>query len=105
MSAALSERELQEWMIYYSLEPWGPERADLNSGIIASTIANVNRDSKVRSEPFKAEDFMPKYGADPSAETEPESDDDGMAPERIMGVMERLVAHQAKVERQKVRNP
>ena len=89
-------------MAFYSIEPWGPERADLNAGIIASTIANVNRDSKVRPEPFTASDFIPKYG---DAETEPEAEDDGMAPERIMGVMERLVAHQAKVERQKVRNP
>lgn len=88
-------------MAYYSLEPWGPERADLNAGIIASMIANVNRDSKRRPEPFTAADFMPKYGPEPEAEAE--DADDGMAPEKVMVVMERLRIHQDMVEKQRLR--
>lgn len=47
-------------MAYYTLEPWGPERADLNAGIIAAMIANVNRGHG--SKPVSPADLMPKYG-------------------------------------------
>lgn len=46
-------------MAYFQFEPWGEERADLRSGIVASTIANVNRGKNTPA--FKPEDFMPKY--------------------------------------------
>jgi hypothetical protein len=82
-------------MAYYSIEPWGPERADLNAGIITSTLANIHRDSKRRPEPFSPADFMPKYGQPESIE----DDQDGMAPEKVMAVMERLREHQDKVGR------
>ncbi len=84
-------------MAYYTLEPWGGERADLNAGIIASTIANVNRDSKRRPDPFTAAEFMPKYGG---AVPEPEAEDeeDGMAPEKVAAVMERMMQAQERRE-------
>lgn len=44
-------------MAYYSLEPFGEERADLRMAIVASLIANANRDPK--HEAYKPEDFMP----------------------------------------------
>ena len=37
------------------------EREDLRAGIVASTIANANRDPKRRKQPFKPQDFMPVY--------------------------------------------
>ena len=43
------------------MEPWGPERADLNAGIIAAMIANVNRDPR-KGKPISPADLMPKYG-------------------------------------------
>jgi hypothetical protein len=46
-------------MAYASIEPFGEERADVRAGIIASVIANVNRDRKKRPEPFSVQDFMP----------------------------------------------
>lgn len=46
-------------MAYYSVEPFGEERGDLRTGILASVIANVNRDRKKRSEPYTPQDFMP----------------------------------------------
>lgn len=49
------------WRQYYQLEPFGEERADLRAGIVASTIANVNRDTKRRSKPFAPSDFMPDF--------------------------------------------
>jgi len=48
-------------MAYFKLEPFGEDRADLRAGIIASTIANVHRDSKKRRKPYTPQDFMPKF--------------------------------------------
>ena len=49
-----------EWIEYYKLEPFGEERADLRAGIVASTIANVNRGKGQRA--YKPSEFMPKFG-------------------------------------------
>jgi hypothetical protein len=53
--------EYLEWQEYYGLEPWGEERADLRSAIVASLIANVNRDAKKQPRPYEPTDFMPYY--------------------------------------------
>jgi len=53
----ISSHELTEWMAFYSIEPFGDQRDDLRTGIITSTIANVNRSSKQK--PFTPVDFMP----------------------------------------------
>lgn len=47
-------------MAYYELEPFGQERGDLQAAIVASTVANVNRDPK-KSKPFKPADFLPNF--------------------------------------------
>lgn len=44
-------------MAFYALEPFGPERQDLQAGIVASTIANVNRTRG--QDPYSPLDFMP----------------------------------------------
>ena len=51
----LTSRELVEWMAYEMLEPFGPPAAAHEAGVIAATIANVNR-GKGR-DPFKPGDF------------------------------------------------
>lgn len=51
--------ELTEWMAYYTLEPFGDGVADMRHGISTATLANVNRDSKARPEPYLPEDFVP----------------------------------------------
>jgi len=56
----ISSRELTEWRAYYALEPFGDDRADLRAGVIAATTANVFR--KSGTPPYKARDFMPKFG-------------------------------------------
>lgn len=56
----MSWTQLAEWYEYYSLEPFGDERADLRNGILCALIANVNRDPK-RGKPSKPTDFMPFY--------------------------------------------
>ena len=67
--AEMSSRQLAEWIAYYQLEPWGEERADLRAGIVASTIANVNRSAK-RTKPYTPRDFMPRFDAEPEEPTE-----------------------------------
>lgn len=58
--ARIDSRELTEWMAYYEVEPWGSEIDDHRFGTVASTIANVNRDPKKRSQPYKPNDFFPR---------------------------------------------
>lgn len=53
--------EFAEWMAYAKIEPFGPEREDQRAGVIAALIANVNRDSKSKPEPFTVEEFFPRY--------------------------------------------
>ena len=53
----IDSRELAEWMAYYSTEPFGGTRGDLQAGVIASTIANVNKGK--RGKAFTPGDFMP----------------------------------------------
>jgi hypothetical protein len=55
----ISSRELTEWMAYSRLEPFGEERQDVRSAIIACTIANCNRGKN--QPPYKLADFMPKF--------------------------------------------
>jgi hypothetical protein len=57
----ISSRELAEWQAFSLLEPFGERRADLRAAIIASTIANANRDKDKKPEPFTPHDFMPNY--------------------------------------------
>lgn len=58
----MSSREFSEWLAYCEMEPFGEERGDLRAGIVASTVANVNRDPKKRPRPFQPRDFMPEFG-------------------------------------------
>lgn len=58
MARRLSARELAEYEALDRLDPFGPERGDLRMAILASLIANVNRDPK-KTKPFKPLDFMP----------------------------------------------
>jgi hypothetical protein len=55
---SISYRELVDWSTYYRVEPWGEQRADMRSAQVASTLANINRDRKLRPEPFTLLDFM-----------------------------------------------
>lgn len=56
----ISSKELTEWMVFYNIEPFGEGQAALRAGIIASLIANVNRDTKKKITPFTPFDFIPK---------------------------------------------
>jgi len=51
--------ELTEWAAFYQLEPWGSEKDDLRTGIVASTVFNSQR-SKRSQKIWKPGDFMIK---------------------------------------------
>ena len=57
----ISSIEIAEWLAEYSIEPFGDVRGDLHAAIVASTIANVNRDTSKQRDPFSPIDFMPKF--------------------------------------------
>lgn len=70
----LSSWQISEWIAYYGLEPFGEERSDLRAGIVAATVANVNRDAKRRRDAFRPEEFMPKFGEGRKTEDEGRED-------------------------------
>jgi hypothetical protein len=57
MLSEIPDRLLAEWIAYYQIEPFGVEKEDFRAGIIASTIANVNRQKGQKA--FTPKDFMP----------------------------------------------
>ena len=56
----ISGRELSEWEAYYSLEPFGQVRGDLQAGIVASTVANLFR-TKKGDKVYKPGDFTLEF--------------------------------------------
>jgi len=55
--------ELSEWMAYYELEPFGYYADFQKHAMVASVIAEVNRNPKKKPTPYEAKDFMPKETA------------------------------------------
>lgn len=82
----ISSREFAEYWSHFELEPWGLEREDLRAGIVASTIANVNRDAKKHPRPYTADMFMVQTG-----DLDRDDEDDDMDPEEA-------AAHAARID-------
>lgn len=59
LKKVMSSADITEAMAYLSKNPHGEHRADLRAGIIASVIANVNRNKNTKA--YKPEDFMPDF--------------------------------------------
>ena len=57
MLRVLDSRQIAEWMVYFSIEPFGEHAAYWRAGMIAATFANANRGKRTRA--YKPEDFMP----------------------------------------------
>lgn len=56
LHARIDSSEFAEWMAFYRIEPWGEERADYRSAMIAQVMANIFRGKNSR--PHKVEDFL-----------------------------------------------
>lgn len=52
----ISSAELTEWLAYDQIEPFGPQREDLRTGLICSTVANHSMSPPKK--PVRASDFM-----------------------------------------------
>jgi len=63
----LTNRQFSEWIAFSQVEPFGEERADLRSAIIACITANAFRGKDQK--PFEVSDFMPKFDP-PEQQTE-----------------------------------
>lgn len=63
MLARTDSHELSEWLAFYSIHPWGEERADLRQAVTSTVVANSLRGKNVR--PYKIEDFLPVPSAKP----------------------------------------
>lgn len=50
-------RQMMEWEEYFDKEPFGDDQHEARHGQICALLANCNRDSKVKPEPFKPIDF------------------------------------------------
>ncbi|MFA5170426.1 MAG: DUF4035 domain-containing protein [Sulfuriferula sp.] len=61
----MTAAELSELRMFHDHEPLGELRGDARAGMIAATIANVNRSKD--SEPYHPIDFMP-YSKKPATE-------------------------------------
>jgi hypothetical protein len=57
------------WEQFLEYEHVGGAWDDWRAGMIASTIANANRDPKKRKKPFAPQDFIPKHTSPPRAAT------------------------------------
>jgi len=55
----MSAKRFAEWQAYYQVEPFGPPAGYWQAGLIASTLANVNR-TKKSQKALTPEDFMPR---------------------------------------------
>jgi len=57
----IDSRELSEWMVCEQLEPFGDALVDMHFSQLAYLIAESNRDTKRRKEPFTPNDFSLRY--------------------------------------------
>lgn len=55
----MSSIEFTYWQAFNRIDPFGEDRADLRTGIVAATVANCHRSRD--SDPFAAKDFMWQY--------------------------------------------
>lgn len=89
--ARISSAEFGEWMAYAEVEPFGPGRDDARAGVIASLIANANRDTDRRAEPYEPEDFFPNLGnGRPSAPAD-------QTPEEQLAIMRMITESMSRV--------
>ena len=82
----IESRELSEWMAFDLVEPIGGRRGDIHAGVVASTIANVNRPKERR--PYTVADFVPEYGGRNQQDAGVDPDDLAMQHLAMWGVLQ-----------------
>lgn len=77
----MSSAEFSEWMAYYTIEPFGEERADLRQALTTSAVANTLQAQTKKPKWTKPEDFMLFQDKKPTQEPQRES---AASPEHIL---------------------
>jgi hypothetical protein len=57
----LAMRHVEHTKMEFELEKAKRDQADHRAALICAVLANIYRDKKRKSTPFKPEDFMPEY--------------------------------------------
>ena len=74
MLAELSASQLREWEAYSILEPFGAQW--IQTALLAMLIANTNRDTEKKPEPYEMADFLPREPDVPVTDGENDEHDD-----------------------------
>lgn len=82
LAESITAEEYGLWLAEYRRSPWGDLRDDVRFGIVAATVANVQRGPKTK--PYKATDFMPWHK---SVADEPDEEDGEDNRSKIFGMM------------------
>ena len=82
MADSITAEEYGLWWAEYCRNPWGELRTDTGFGIVAATLANVNRGRNTPA--FKPTDFMPWHEA-PAEDAGHETEDERDSIFRMMG--------------------
>jgi hypothetical protein len=62
MLRSITYAQFQRWQFFYDLEPFDERRMDYRFGSIVQALANINRDSKKRHQPFELEECTLTFG-------------------------------------------
>lgn len=60
LESSITDAQLNDWVRYYSVHPWGPDIEWYRTGTIAAMIANTAANRKPGSRMLKPDDFVPK---------------------------------------------
>lgn len=63
MLSNLSARELDEWVAFFELEPFGDTRGDIQMAQLCTLVANIARDRRQRA--YRIKDFLLRWEGDP----------------------------------------
>jgi hypothetical protein len=61
MLREMSPSELGEWLAEFNISPWGEWRADLRVAQNTALLANINRNTQTKPQPYQPRDFMYDY--------------------------------------------
>ena len=59
----MSAKEMNEWLAYWAVEPWGEVRADYRSGLITAMILNAAGAKRKGGGNYQPSDFFELYGS------------------------------------------
>ncbi len=62
MLRSLTSKQLQEWMAFAELEPFGEDREDARFGSVVQVLMNVHRSTKHRPSPYTLADTVLEGG-------------------------------------------